>query len=98
MIMKPLLKYLSYTEIEMIHREAIKILSSLVMRLSGEKAFRLMEDAGDENDSYGVFKIPGDLVANAIKKAAKRDQVTLFGRKPKHDISFDDNDSSFACR
>jgi trimethylamine--corrinoid protein Co-methyltransferase len=95
--MKPVLQYLSSEEIEMIHHKALKILSHLGMRLPGQKALRLMADAGAEMSDDEIVKIPPALVDRAIEKAPKRHQVILFGREPNNDVSFKNHDPALAC-
>ena len=85
--MKPLLQVLSAAEIELIHRSALKILNEVGFRFPLDEALELLKRAGAEVVDGNVARIPEDVVEYAVQKVPKRNEVTLFGRDPKHDVS-----------
>lgn len=85
--MKPTLKYLSDQEIRLIHESALKILNTIGIKMPHEEALELWRKAGAQVDG-DVVKIPERLVERALETTPKRDQVTLYGLDPKHDITF----------
>ena len=95
--MKPILQFLSPEEIQIIHQSALKILSSIGMRLPHEEAIELMSQNGAEIADDNVVRIPARLVDAAIESVPKRKDVTLFGRDPKHDVSFEKHDPALTC-
>jgi trimethylamine--corrinoid protein Co-methyltransferase len=95
--MKPVLKFLSNEEIQIIHQSALQILSEIGMRLPHEEALELMSQNGAEIGDENVVRIPTRLVDAAIESVPKRKDVTLFGRDPKHDVTFGKHDPALAC-
>jgi len=95
--MKPLLQVLSAAEIELIHRSALKILNEVGFRFPLDEALELLKRAGAEVVDGNVARIPEDLVEYAVQKVPKRNEVTLFGRDPKHDVSFGKHEPTLAC-
>lgn len=95
--MKPVLGFLSEDEIRMIHNSALEILSQVGMRFPSEEAFTLLREAGAEVFDTDRVKIPASLVEEAIEKAPKRKDVTLYARDPKKDVSFATHEPSLAC-
>jgi len=95
--MKPILQFLSNEEIQIIHQSALQILSSIGMRLPHEEALELMSQNGAEIGDGNVVRIPKRLVEAAIETVPKRKDMTLFGRDPKHDVTFEKQDPALAC-
>jgi len=95
--MKPLLKFLSDEEIQLIHRTSLRILSDLGMRMPLEEALQLMNQAGASICTDHIVKVPEGLVQDAIEKAPKRKDITLYGRDPRNDVKFEDHDPVIAC-
>lgn len=95
--MKPKIAYLSDEEIRFLHRTAIQLLGEIGMRMPHPQARKLMTDAGAEIIPDQVVKIPEHLIVNAIDSLPKREAVTLYGRDPKHDITFTAHKPSLAC-
>ena len=96
-IMKPVLQFLSNEEIQIIHQSALQILSSIGMRLPHPEALELMRQNGADIGDENVVRIPTRLVEAAIESVPKRKEVTLFGRDPKHDVTFEKHDPGLAC-
>ena len=96
-IMKPVLQFLSNEEIQIIHQSALQILSSIGMRLPHPEALELMRQNGADTGDENVVRIPTRLVEAAIESVPKRKEVTLFGRDPKHDVTFEKHDPGLAC-
>jgi trimethylamine--corrinoid protein Co-methyltransferase len=96
-IMKPVLQFLSNEEIQIIHQSALEILSSIGMRLPHPEALDLMRQNGADTGDENVVRIPTRLVEAAIESVPKRKEVTLFGRDPKHDVTFEKHDPGLAC-
>lgn len=95
--MKPVLQFLSNEEIQIIHQSALQILSSIGMRLPHDEALELMARNGAEIVDDNVVRIPAPLVGNAVESVPKRKDVTLYGREPQHDVSFENHDPALAC-
>ncbi|SDP32288.1 trimethylamine methyltransferase family protein [Desulforhopalus singaporensis] len=94
--MKPAVQVLSTTEIAKIQEASLSILHEIGMRLPLEKVQSSLKDAGCTIDG-DVVKIPPAVVGQAIKTAPKRDQVVLFARDPRFDVSFAAHDPALAC-
>ena len=95
--MKPVLQFLSNEEIQIIHRSSLQILSGIGMRLPHEEALDLMSQNGADIGDGNVVRIPKRLVEAAIETVPKRKEVTLYGRDPKHDVTFEKHDPGLAC-
>jgi trimethylamine--corrinoid protein Co-methyltransferase len=102
--MKPALQFLSNEEIQIIHQSALQIhqsalqiLSSIGMRLPHDEALELMSQKGAKIVDDNVVRIPARLVDAAIETVPKRKEVTLYGRDPKHDVTFEKHDPALAC-
>jgi trimethylamine--corrinoid protein Co-methyltransferase len=95
--MKPLLQVLSAAEIELIHRSALKILREIGFRFPVDDTLELLRKAGADVVEGNVARIPEDLVEYAVQKVPKRNEVTLFGRDPKHDVGFETHEPTLAC-
>ncbi|GBC59370.1 trimethylamine methyltransferase [Desulfonema ishimotonii] len=95
--MKPQIKFLSDEEIGRLHEHALKILQEIGMRLPHKEALELLEKAGAEITDDSVVKIPEHMVNTALKTVPKRKDVTLYGRDPKHDITFTGHNPSLTC-
>ena len=67
------------------------------MRLPHEEALELLSQNGAEITDNNVVRIPTRLVDTAIESVPKRKDVTLYGRDPKHDVTFDKHDPALAC-
>ena len=95
--MKPVIQFLSNEEVQYLHEQSLRILNEIGMRLPLEEALELMAEKGADIVDGDVVRIPGRLVLNALETVPKRKQVTLFGRDPKHDVTFDDHAPALAC-
>jgi trimethylamine--corrinoid protein Co-methyltransferase len=95
--MKPVLQFLSEEEVQIIHSAALQILSEIGMRLPHEAALELMSRNGAEILAGNVVRIPQRLVSKAIESVPKRKDVTLYGRDPKHDVTFKTHEPALAC-
>ncbi len=94
--MKPILQYLSQEEVAVIHESALKILSEIGFRFPLEDALTLLEKEGAHVHGH-VARIPRELVVRAMERVPKRDQVTLYGRDRRHDLTFDKHEPTLAC-
>ena len=95
--MKPVLQFLSNEEIQTIHRFALQILNEIGMRLPHDEALELMSRNGAEIVDGNVVRIPRRLIDTALETVPKRKDVTLYGRDPKHDYTFEKHDPALAC-
>jgi trimethylamine--corrinoid protein Co-methyltransferase len=95
--MKPLIQFLSDQELELIHNQALRILTEIGMRLPHEAALELMSQNGAEIVDENVVRIPPRLVSKALETVPKRKDVTLYGRDPKHDVTFVKHEPALAC-
>lgn len=95
--MKPSIKFLSDEEIQRLHDYSLRILQEIGMRLPHAEALEILKKAGADITEDSVVKIPPKLVAAAIETVPKRRDVILYGRDPKHDISFDGHNPTLAC-
>jgi trimethylamine--corrinoid protein Co-methyltransferase len=57
----------------------------------------LMSQKGAKIVDDNVVRIPARLVDAAIETVPKRKEVTLYGRDPKHDVTFEKHDPALAC-
>jgi len=95
--MKPAIQFLSNQEVTFLHKQSLKILEEIGMRLPHRAALELMSQNGAEILGDNVVRIPKRLVEAAIESVPKRKEVTLFGRDPKHDVTFEAHDPALAC-
>jgi trimethylamine--corrinoid protein Co-methyltransferase len=95
--MKPLIQILSDQEVALLHNHALRILKEIGMRLPHEEALELMSQNGAEIVGGNVVRIPEQLVGSAIAAVPKRRDVTLYGRDPKHDVTFEKHEPALAC-
>ena len=95
--MKPVIQFLSDQEVKRLHGQSLQVLKEIGMRLPHEKALELMSQNGAEIGDGNVVRIPTRLVEAAIETVPKRKDVTLFGRDPKHDVTFKKHDPALAC-
>jgi len=95
--MKPLIQFLSDEEVKRLHDQSLQILKEIGMRLPHEEALDLMSQNGAEIVDGDVVRIPERLVAAAIESVPKRKEVTLYGRDPKHDVTFEKHEPALAC-
>ena len=95
--MKPLIQFLSEQEVELLHGQSLRILQEIGMRLPHEEALELMSQNGAEISGGNVVRIPQRLVRQAIETVPKRKDVTLYGRDPKHDVTFKIHEPALAC-
>jgi trimethylamine--corrinoid protein Co-methyltransferase len=95
--MKPIIQFLSDEEIKLIHDQSLQILKEIGMRLPHEEALELMSQNGAEIVGENVVRFPKRLVQTAIEALPKRKDVTLYGRDPKHDVTFETHEPALAC-
>jgi trimethylamine--corrinoid protein Co-methyltransferase len=95
--MKPIIQFMSDGETKLIHQSALQILRSIGMRFPHEEALELLSQNGAEITDNNVVRIPTRLVDAAIESVPKRKDVTLYGRDPKHDVTFNKHDPALAC-
>ncbi len=95
--MKPAIQFLSDPEVRFLHEQAINVLREIGMRLPHPEAIELMSQNGAEILADNVVRIPKRLVDTAIESVPKREEVTLFGRDPKHDVTFEAHEPALAC-
>ena len=96
-MMKPVIQFLSDQEVKLLHEQSLQVLKEIGMRLPHEEALDLMSQNGAEIRAGNVVRIPKRLVEAAIETVPKRKDVTLFGRDPKHDVTFEKHDPGLAC-
>ena len=94
--MKPTLKYLSDPEIELLHKSSLDILANIGIGFPHPEALECFAAAGATIEG-DVVKIPAALVDKALETVPKRDELILYGRDRKHDISFTDHTPRIAC-
>jgi len=83
------LKILTSDELYEVHLATLEILERVGVKVSEQKALRLLEEAGADIDvKEKIAKIPRYLVEEAIEKAPSG--FTLFGRDPKYKLRFQD--------
>lgn len=95
--MKPILQFLSEEEIRLVHESSQTILSEMGFRFPLEEALDLLANAGAEVVGDDIVRIPKNLVDHAIENVPKRNDVTLFGRDPRHDMTFQKHEPTLAC-
>jgi trimethylamine---corrinoid protein Co-methyltransferase len=95
--MKPQLKYLSDAEIKEIHHYAIRILDEIGMRMPHKDAIRILKQAGAKIVDNDTVKIPEHLIQDALATVPKRESFILYGRDPKHDVSFKKHKPTLSC-
>ncbi len=83
------LRILTRDELHEVHLATLEILERVGVKVSEQKALRLLEEAGAFVDvKEKIAKIPRYLVEEAIKKAPSG--FTLFGRNPKYKLRLQD--------
>jgi trimethylamine--corrinoid protein Co-methyltransferase len=95
--MKPLIQFLSDPEVRRLHEQSLTVLEEIGMRLPHEAALEVLSQNGAEILADNVVRIPKRLVDTAIESVPKRKDVTLFGRDPKHDVTFEAHEPALAC-
>lgn len=95
--MKPQVQFLSKDEIQTIHGASLEILSTVGMRFPAKEALEVFEKAGARIVNSNVVQLDAELVEKALQTVPKRKDVILYGRDPKHDVSFVDHLPSLAC-
>jgi trimethylamine--corrinoid protein Co-methyltransferase len=95
--MKPIIQFLSDDEIKLLHNQSFQILNEIGMRLPHKEALELMSQNGAEIVDENVVRFPKQLVQTAIEALPKRKDVTLYGRDPKHDVTFEKHEPALAC-
>jgi trimethylamine--corrinoid protein Co-methyltransferase len=95
--MKPAVQFLSEGEVEQIHRAALTLLETVGFRFPLEAAREALRKAGATIESDCMVKLPAALVNHAVERAPRRDEVTLFGREPAHDVTFTSDEPVMAC-
>jgi trimethylamine--corrinoid protein Co-methyltransferase len=82
------LGFLGRDDARRVHQSTLNVLERTGVKVDEETALTLLKDAGATVDfKQKTAKIPPSLVEEMIKKARKR--VTLCGRNPKHDVTFE---------
>ena len=95
--MKPVIQFLSDEEVKLLHDQSLQILKEIGMRMPHEEALELMSQNGAEIVDENVVRFPKRLVRTAIEAVPKRKDVTLYGRDPKHDVTFDKHEPALVC-
>ena len=95
--MKPVIQFLSDPEVRRLHEQSLTVLEEIGMRFPHQEAIDLMSQNGAEILADNVVRIPKRLVDSAIESVPKRKEVTLFGRDPKHDVTFEAHEPALAC-
>jgi trimethylamine---corrinoid protein Co-methyltransferase len=95
--MKPLVRFLSDEEIFRLHQSALWILSEIGMRFPHTDALDLLVQNGAEVVEGNVVRFPQRLIGEALATIPQRNEVTLFGRDPQHDVRFEHHIPSLAC-
>lgn len=95
--MKPLIQFLSTAEVKRLHNQSLQILKDIGMRLPHEAALELLSHNGAQIVDGKIVRLPEQLVQTAIEAVPKRKDVTLYGRDPKHDVTFEAHDPALAC-
>ncbi|MEN8243705.1 MAG: trimethylamine methyltransferase family protein [Thermodesulfobacteriota bacterium] len=95
--MKPIIQFLSDKEVKLLHDQSLKILKEIGMRLPHDEALELVSQNGADIVDKNVVRFPERLVRSAIETLPKRKDVTLYGREPKHDVTFNKHDPALAC-
>ncbi|MCG8564411.1 MAG: trimethylamine methyltransferase family protein [Desulfobacterales bacterium] len=91
------MQFLSEKEIQNIHASSLKILSTTGMHFPAQEALAAFEKAGCRIQDSDRVLIPSELVADALKKVPKRNEVTLYGRDPQFDVKFTQHIPSLSC-
>ena len=78
----PRINVLTPHQIEYIHTRSLEILSSVGIRVDCSHARRILVKAGCRSKADNIVKIPGDLVAGAVKSAPS--QVDVYNRLGQH--------------
>jgi trimethylamine--corrinoid protein Co-methyltransferase len=95
--MKPLVCFLSDEEILRLHRCALWILSEIGMRFPHPDALDLLVQNGADVVDGNVVRFPQRLIGEALATIPQRNEVTLFGRDPQHDVRFEHHIPALAC-
>lgn len=95
--MKPQVQFLSKGEIQTLHAASLEILSTVGMRFPAKEALEIFEKAGARIVNSNIVQLDAELVEKALQTVPKRKDVVLYGRDPKHDVSFVDHLPSLAC-
>ncbi len=95
--MKPIIQVLSDQEVAFLHNQALTILKEIGMRLPHEEALDCLSRNGADIVDENVVKFPQRLVRDALESVPKRKDVTLYGRDPKHDVTFGAHNPALAC-
>lgn len=69
---------LSQDKIAKIHEKSMYILEQVGMKVTGERAVKLLLDSGADLGADGLMRIPGKLVEQALASAPK--EITLYTR------------------
>ena len=94
--MKPTLKYLSDSEIQVLHNSSLDILANIGVKFPHPEALELFTAAGATIEG-DVVKIPATIIEKALETVPKRDELVLYGRSREHDISFTEQIPRLAC-
>ncbi len=95
--MKPVIQFLSDEEVKLLHDQSLLILKEIGMRLPHAEALELMSQNGAEIVDEDIVRLPKRLVQTAIEALPKRKDVTLYGRDPKHDVTFETQEPALVC-
>ncbi len=95
--MKPIIQVLSDEEVKFLHSQSLKILKEIGMRLPHDEVIELLSQNGVKIVDKNVVRFPEQLISRAIETLPKRKDVTLYGRDPKHDVTFDKHEPALAC-
>ncbi len=85
--MKPKLSFLSQEEIEKIHNKALEILETTGIDIKLPEAVEILKSEGCLVKEGSIVNIPREVVEKTLTTIPRRDEVTLYARKPDHDIN-----------
>jgi trimethylamine--corrinoid protein Co-methyltransferase len=89
------MEWLTETDREAVHAEALSILEIVGMRMNGARVLPLLREAGAfVDEATGVVRFPAELVAGAV--AACPRSVLMAGQQPEQDVLLDGSRSYFS--
>jgi trimethylamine---corrinoid protein Co-methyltransferase len=95
--MKPTVQFLSRDEIARVHEASLHILSKIGMKFPSTGVQDLLGEAGAEKGKGGLIKVPPGLVERAVASVPKWNEVVLYGRDPRYDVTFRNHEPKLAC-